>query len=132
MIGPLRQSGGDLAFVTVLVVNRYKAALAVIDAQLGNMRRDAELAQSSTKCAAQVVMRPIRYTAPLIQSYLRVTPIPETTIAIAKKVIRPVALLYAGDDVPEHVRQRQGTGLSVFGATRRNRPRSAQAHSMMC
>ena len=92
MLAPLRQGGGDFAFVTVLVVDSYKAALAMIDAQLGNMRRDAERAQSGAEGAAQVMVGPIRQAAAPIESLLRMRPVAKATIAIAEKVIRPVAL----------------------------------------
>ena len=105
MLAPLRQGGGDLAFVTVLVVDRYKAALAVIDAQLGNMRRDAKLAQAGAKGSAQIVMRPIRYTGTLIERLFGMRPIAESAVAIAEQIVSPVALLDAVNDAPEHARQ---------------------------
>jgi len=92
MLAPLRQGGGDFAFVTVLVVDSYKAALAMIDAQLGNMRRDAERAQSGAEGAAQIVMRPVRYARAVVERFLRMRPVAKAPIAITKKIIRPVAL----------------------------------------
>jgi len=74
-------------------------------------------------------MRPIRYTAPLVQSYLRVTPISETCVGIAEQKIPARAPLYGFDYVPERARQRQYVVALILAASAGDRPRKISIRS---
>jgi hypothetical protein len=60
MIGPSRQCGRYFALISMPVIDRFDAALDVINRQLGDMRLDVQLAQVGTHGSPQIVQSPRR------------------------------------------------------------------------
>src|SRR5262249_49815473 len=60
MVGPACQRGAYFALIAMPVIDRLDAALDVIDRKLGDMWRNAELAESGAHRSTQIVKRPVR------------------------------------------------------------------------
>jgi hypothetical protein len=60
VIGPPRQRGRYFALIAISIIDRFDAALNVIDRQLGDMRLDIQLAQVGAHSSPQIVQSPRR------------------------------------------------------------------------
>ena len=83
MVCPKRKRLADLTLIGVTVIDRLDTGANVIDAKLGNMARNAKLAQASAASSPQIVKTPMGHLAKLFSQcadMLSPTPTLETTL----------------------------------------------------